>query len=388
MYEINYEDEQFQKVEAEKQAALNESNKMYDDMIAQSDKYYQDQIDANKGWTEKQTELQNEQTDFIIDTIEQQQKETEKDYIKEQKGAYVDWQKESNKYGANAEQMASSGLSGSGYAESSQVGMYNTYQNRVAVAREGFERAKTNYENNIKEAMLQNNAALAEIAYQGYINECQLLLQQFQYKNELLMAKSNAQTQITGRADTKYQAVLDQMNAENALREQIRQFDISQGVGTNLILDDDEEEENPSVTESKITVREAMDEKNLSILNERLKATGLPTIKFDEKFYVSNGKVYIKRGEDYIEIPARSALPNPSILGKGQLKTGLPVEEETNEPISTKPPEPYRVTMRDTIMNILYGDSWLTQKEYDDWYEKQYGVRPNWEESAREKGRG
>ena len=38
------------------------------------------------------------------------------------------------------------------------------------------------------------------------------------------MAKSNAKAQILGRADSQYQAVLDQMNAENALKEQIRQY--------------------------------------------------------------------------------------------------------------------------------------------------------------------
>ena len=339
MYEINYEDEQFQKVEAEKQAALNESNKMYDDMIAQSDKYYQDQIDANKGWTEKQTELQNEQTDFIIDTIEQQQKETEKDYIKEQKGAYVDWQKESNKYGANAEQMASSGLSGSGYAESSQVGMYNTYQNRVAVAREGFERAKTNYENNIKEAMLQNNAALAEIAFQGYINECQLLLQQFQYKNELLMAKSNAQTQITGRADTKYQAVLDQMNHENALREQIRQFNLLHGNDQLDIYDGTIEASGISGTAkaTEVRVSSVLDDKQLSTLNESLKAAGIQ-LTGNERIFTYDGKYYIRKDQnDYIEIPAKLVLPNPSVFGTTpKQKTETENDTSTNQKTETE----------------------------------------------------
>lgn len=135
-YEINYEDQRFQDVEADKQAALNEVDVTYGNMIDQADKYYQQQIDASKEWADKQTQLQQEQTDFAIQEIEQNKEQTHKDYLKEQSGAYVDWQKQSNKYGTEAEQNASVGMTGTGYSESSQVSMYNTYQNRVATARE------------------------------------------------------------------------------------------------------------------------------------------------------------------------------------------------------------------------------------------------------------
>lgn len=226
MYEINYDDQRFQDVEKEKQDAIDKSDEMYDGMIGNSDKYYQDQIDATRNWTDEQKELQQEQTDLTLKQIEQQKEQAEKDYTKEQKASYVDWQKESNKYGANAEQMAEQGLQNSGYAESSQVSMYNTYQNRVATARESWQTAKQNYDNAMKEAQLQNSATLAEIAYQGLQQELQLSLQGFQYKNELLMAKANAKTQILGRYDTQYQAVLDQMNTENALKENIRQYNM------------------------------------------------------------------------------------------------------------------------------------------------------------------
>jgi hypothetical protein len=58
-YDINYNDERFTKVESDKQAALTEHEQMYDGMISSSDKYYQDQINANTDWEKKQTELQN-----------------------------------------------------------------------------------------------------------------------------------------------------------------------------------------------------------------------------------------------------------------------------------------------------------------------------------------
>ena len=60
--------------------------------------------------------------------------------------------------------MASAGLQNSGYSESSQVSMYNTYQYRVVAAKESFDRAKLEYDMAIKDAQLQNSSILAEIA--------------------------------------------------------------------------------------------------------------------------------------------------------------------------------------------------------------------------------
>lgn len=223
-YEINYEDEKFQQVEADKQAALNNVNNTYNNMINQSDQYYQDQIDAAKDYANTQQQIQQENTDFTIEQINQQKEQANKDYTKEQKGAYVDWQKQSNQYGANAEQMASNGLTGTGYSESSQVSMYNTYQNRVATARESYNKAVLNYDNAIKDAQLQNNSALAEIAYNALQTQLELGLQGFQYKNSLLQTQLQLQVETDERYYNRWQNVLNQMNQENQFAESIRQY--------------------------------------------------------------------------------------------------------------------------------------------------------------------
>lgn len=223
-YEINYDDERFTQVESEKDAALSELDKTYDGMISDSDRLVQQQVDATKAWEEKQTELQNEQTNFAIEQIEQQKEQAHKDYIKEQSGAYVDWRKQSNEYGVNAEEMASAGLTNTGYSESSQVSMYNTYQNRVAVARDSYNRAVLNYDNAIKDARLQNNAVLAEIAYNSLQQQLDLTLQGFQYKNTLIIQKADKETELNNMYHNWYQDVLAQVNNENALAEETRQF--------------------------------------------------------------------------------------------------------------------------------------------------------------------
>jgi hypothetical protein len=224
-YDINYNDERFTQVESDKQQALTEVEKTYGSMIDQTDSYYQAQIDASKQWADKQSQLQQENTDFAIEKIEQQKQQAQKDYTKEQSGAYVDWQKQSNQYGANAEQMAMQGMSGTGYSESSQVSMYNTYQNRVASARDSLNKAMLNYDNGIKEAILQNNSALAEISFQALQQQLELSLQGFQYKNNLLTELLAQKQQTEDRYYNRYQDVLTQMNRENELAEQIRQYE-------------------------------------------------------------------------------------------------------------------------------------------------------------------
>ena len=222
--QVNYEDERFAKVETDKQAAMNEMSQTYDNMIGQSDKYYQDQIEASKQWGETQGQLQQEQTDFTIEQVEQQKEQAHKDYLKEQSGAYVDWQKQSNQYGSESEKMAAAGLDATGFSESSQVSMYNQYQNRVAVARESYNRAILNYDNAIKEARIQNNAVLAEIAYQTLQTGLELSLQGFQYKNNLLLEQANKKVEMDNMYYQRWQDVLGQINHENQMAEQIRQY--------------------------------------------------------------------------------------------------------------------------------------------------------------------
>ena len=242
-YDINYNDSRFTKVESDKRVALSELEKTYGGMINDSDKYYKEQIDASKEWADTQTKNQQEQTDFAIEQIEQQKDQAQKDYTKEQSGAYVDWQKQSNQYGANAEQKAAQGMANTGYSESSQVSMYNQYQQRVVAARESYSRAVLNYDNAIKDARLQNNSVLAQIAYEALQKQLELSLQGFQYKNQLILEKANQKTALENTYYQRYQDVIKQINTENALAEDVRQY--------NETLEEQKRQHNETLAEQK-----------------------------------------------------------------------------------------------------------------------------------------
>ncbi len=224
-YSVNYNDKRFTQVKNDETKALNNVNNQYNNMINTAQEYYDKQIQSAEDYGKTQQDLQQQRTDFTIEQINQEKAQAQKDYEREQKGAYVDWQQESNQYGANAEQMATQGLNTSGYSESSQVSMYNTYQNRLGSAREVYNKALLNYDNGIKDAQLQNSSKLAEIAYQSLQSSLSLALEGFQYKNSLLAKQMEAQQRISDTYYSRWKDVLSQINTENTLKEQARQFD-------------------------------------------------------------------------------------------------------------------------------------------------------------------
>ena len=210
-------------IDADKNTAIAESDKAFDDMVASNNATRDDLLGKIEANTAQQTEIANQNTEFAIQQVEQQKQQTAKDYTKEQSGAYADWKKQSNAYGANAEQMAASGLSNTGYSESSQVAMYNQYQNRVAVARESYQRAVVSYDNAITQARLANSSALAEIAAQALAQSLEITMSFVSQNNTLLSEKLNQRNLIDQNYYNRYLAELEQINKENTLKEQVRQ---------------------------------------------------------------------------------------------------------------------------------------------------------------------
>lgn len=202
-------------------ADLTASNTMYDGMIADNNAMKDQTLDMIAKNEAQAKEIANANTEFAIDKIEQQKGQTKSDYIREQSGAYVDWQKQSNPYGANAEAMAMNGLTNTGYSESSQVAMYVAYQNRVAVARESYQRAIVDYDNAITEARLQNNSLLAEIAAEALEKRMEAIITFTQQGNALLTQKADAAYKIKQTTHSNYMDVLNQIEAQRQFEEEM-----------------------------------------------------------------------------------------------------------------------------------------------------------------------
>ena len=225
---LEEKDPQLKALEAEEAAAVGEVNSTYDSMIAEGESKYQAFDDALVANQSTLTQLQNDMTNQAIKEIEQDQKKAEEDYTKEQSAAYVDWQKQSAQHGVNAEQMASQGMTNTGYSESSKVAMYTAYQNRVAVARASFQQLSQDYDNAITNARLQNSVAIAELASKTLESRMQIALEGFKYKNTLLESKLAAATTVKNNYYSRYQDTLDRLQRAEEFQYQKDQNAIAQ----------------------------------------------------------------------------------------------------------------------------------------------------------------
>lgn len=224
-YEVDLNDSRLTGIKNEEATELKNLQNNYNTMSTNTDKYYDKLIQGYDDYAQKQTDLANQSLGLTIKEIEQNKADTEKDYTKEQSGAYVDWQQQSNQYGANAEQMAASGLSNTGFSESSQVSMYNQHQNRVATARETFNRAIVDYNNQIAQARLANDTLLAEIAFNALQKSAELSIQQVQYKNQLLQDLTTQRTAMKQSYWQRYSNMMNVIQQENELNEKTREYE-------------------------------------------------------------------------------------------------------------------------------------------------------------------
>lgn len=224
---VDYNDERFQKVNQEQAQELSNVTQTYDNLINQSNMIYKDaqaRLDQN---AQEQKALAQEGTDLALKQVEQEKEWARQDYEREQRGAYADYQKQANTYGVNNENLAASGLLNTGYSESSRIAMWNSYQNRYAVARQTFERGQQQYNQSMAEIKQTGNSNLMKIASDTLQQSLQLALDGFQNQNKLIQTQLSAQNDVKDRYYSRWQDTLKQINTENEFKEQKRQFNAS-----------------------------------------------------------------------------------------------------------------------------------------------------------------
>ena len=224
IYDVNYDDKRFKDVENEKQNELNKYNETYDNLINERNNFTKEQQDMVDRWENTQKDVANKNLEYQKDLIEQQRKKSEQAYQNEAKASYIDYQKEVDKYGVSRENVVNNGLSNSGYAESSKVDMYNTYQNRLGTARKSMQDAGIEFDNAIRQAQLSNDETLAQNALKALQDKLNIALEGFNYKTEQENNRLNWNNTINNNYYNRYKDVESQINYENETAEKIRQY--------------------------------------------------------------------------------------------------------------------------------------------------------------------
>ena len=129
-------------------------------------------------------EQQKAEQNKIVDTglektqneINRQKEEYDREATKQGKALYADYRKQSNPYGATAEQLASQGLNKSGYAETTQTRMYNEYQRNVTTLMTETKRLKAEADFQMNQAFLDADIQKAQNALAIYQQQAELAI--------------------------------------------------------------------------------------------------------------------------------------------------------------------------------------------------------------------
>lgn len=138
----------------------------------------------------KQEELIDKQQglqDTIVDKglqkaqneVDRQKTELDEAATKQGKALYTEYKKQSNPYGVQAEQQAAQGLNNSGYAESSQVRLYNDYQRNLTNLMTETTKLKAEADFNMNQAYIDADIQKAQNSLALYQQKANLLLTEY-----------------------------------------------------------------------------------------------------------------------------------------------------------------------------------------------------------------
>lgn len=226
------EQERVNNVYNEREKALAENNSMYEGLINDAGAIR----DQQNAYLAQQQQIQNENLDkqlaYQEGIVNQQKEEAKQNQRVEENKAKNAYQNYINPYGLQNERLYSAGLGNSGVSETSKLGAFTTYQNRVSAAAGAYQKAITNYDNDINQARLNNDVQKAQNA----LNKLKLELQNTQdyYSNKAslsqqkLKASQSLQSQYLDQYNTVYNQILNERKFDESVRQWNKEYSLSQ----------------------------------------------------------------------------------------------------------------------------------------------------------------
>lgn len=232
----------------------------------------------------KQEEIVNKQTQMNIDEIERNKTEIDEQAKKTNQGLYTEYKKASNPYGVNAEATYARGLGNSGYAETTQTNLYNTYQKNVTNTISNAQKLKSDFDFQISQARQNGDITLAQNALQIYMQKMQLLTQEYELRNNReqylyqkeqdALAQSNWEKEYAYQqerdsiSDQQWQQSFDYQKQRDAVADSqwAKEYALSSKKNSNneVKIDDNPTDETPSVEQilSNVTTLQGPNLKN------------------------------------------------------------------------------------------------------------------------------
>ena len=218
-------DERLTNIENQKQQALKQSDTMYNNLLNDNQNLYNQQQDYANKFEQTQNETLDKQLAYNTNLIEQQKENARENARVEQNKAKNDYYSVINPYGAQAESIASRGLSNSGVDGTFRLGAHNIYQNRVATANKTMQDAIRSFDNDLNAAKLQHDSSIAQNALKKLELQLGFAESFYNKKGELTQNQFNSNQNIGKDYFNRYQTEYENIQNEKARAEAIRQWE-------------------------------------------------------------------------------------------------------------------------------------------------------------------
>lgn len=217
-------DERLKDLETEKQNALNENNNVYDSILKDNEHLYDMNRDYVTEYRNTQDEILQKQLENELKKIEQQKQEAQHNFEQESIKAKNSYEGFVNPYNAQNERLANAGLNNSGLGETTKLGAYTTYQNRVSNANKVLQNAFNQYNLAMDDARLNNDVQKAQNALKALEMNIDFANSFYNNKANYSISKLNFDRDTDKDYYSRYQDIINQINYEKEQAEKIRQY--------------------------------------------------------------------------------------------------------------------------------------------------------------------
>ena len=211
---MNYNDERIKALEAQKQLDLTNQNSVYEGLLNENQALLDKQNSWQDTYLNNQNTLYDQGTNLAVNKLEQAKQDNNQAYQAEARASEMDYQNFINPYGTQAEQNAASGMTNTGYSESTKAAAYNTARNRTATARAAALKITADYENQIAQAKINNDSQKAALALELLKQKLANELSAYQTATSLKTTQLGMQNDLNNTYYNRYQDVFNQQKYE------------------------------------------------------------------------------------------------------------------------------------------------------------------------------
>lgn len=240
---------------------------------------------------QQQQDITNKQTALNVAELERNKQEIDKDVDKTNKALYAEYRKATNPYGQNAENLASQGLANSGYAETTQTNLFNTYQRNVTDTLNNARTLKSDFDFQISKARQTGDITLAQNALAIYNQKMQLLTQEYELRNnreQFLYQKDQDRLAQTNwekeyaMQQNQWQQTFDYQKQRDAVADSQwqKEYDLSKKAsasrnykkssGSNNLVVTDNNTNNVSTSQENVTNSETTRDSSFAMIAEKV----------------------------------------------------------------------------------------------------------------------